>query len=90
MEEVSGQGVTLIELPNEWILTCHLRSYRLLVFKDFPQKFAAVIMEAISVDEPDPGFLEEVKDITNENGSILVKGNEIFHVIKMMIKFQQE
>jgi len=42
------------------------------VFEAYPGKIAAVIMEAISVDEPLPGFLEAVRDITHENGALLI------------------
>jgi len=59
------------------------------LFKDFPQKFAAVIMEAISVDEPDPGFLEEVKDITHENGAILIF-DEIVNGLRLALGGAQE
>ena len=42
------------------------------VFDQYPDQIAAVIMEPMGVVEPDPGFLEGVRDLTREQGSLLV------------------
>ena len=35
-------------------------------------KIAAVIMEAAGIEEPQPGFLEQVKELTHKNGTLLI------------------
>jgi glutamate-1-semialdehyde 2,1-aminomutase len=42
------------------------------VFKQWPDQIAAVILEPMSAVWPAPGFLEGVRDLTWENGSILI------------------
>lgn len=37
-----------------------------------PMEFAAVIMEPMTVEEPAPGYLEQVKEIAHKNGALLV------------------
>jgi glutamate-1-semialdehyde 2,1-aminomutase len=37
-----------------------------------PGEFAAVIMEPLSVDPPEPGFLEGVRDLAHEHGALFV------------------
>ena len=59
------------------------------VFKAQPGKIAAVIMEAISVDQPAPGFLETVRDVTHENGALLIF-DEIVNGARLAIGGAQE
>lgn len=42
------------------------------LFDEFPGQIAAVIMEPMNVFYPEEGFLEGVKDVTHENGALLV------------------
>jgi glutamate-1-semialdehyde 2,1-aminomutase/spore coat polysaccharide biosynthesis protein SpsF len=42
------------------------------VFSDFKEQIACVIMEPVTVIEPQKGFLEDVKRLTHENGAVLV------------------
>jgi glutamate-1-semialdehyde aminotransferase len=42
------------------------------IFTDYPDQIAAVIMEPVAIDLPKLGFLEEVKELTHKNGSILI------------------
>ncbi len=42
------------------------------LFKEFPNEFAAVIMEPMNVDEPQDEFLAKVKELTHKNGALLV------------------
>jgi len=42
------------------------------VFKKYPDKVAAVIMEPMSIEEPVPGFLQEVQAITHKNGAVFI------------------
>jgi glutamate-1-semialdehyde 2,1-aminomutase len=42
------------------------------LFDQYPEQFAAVIMEPMSAEEPAPGFLEGVKDLTHKNGAVLI------------------
>lgn len=42
------------------------------LFQEWPGQIAAVIMEPMNICEPADGFLEEVKELTNKNGSILI------------------
>ena len=43
-----------------------------VVFKEWPNQIAAVIMEPMNISEPEPGFLEGVKEITHRNGALLI------------------
>jgi glutamate-1-semialdehyde 2,1-aminomutase len=42
------------------------------VFVDFPDQVAAVILEPISTQEPEPGYLEAVKALTHQHGAVLI------------------
>lgn len=42
------------------------------IFKNFPKKIAAVIMEPMSSEEPKSGYLNFVRDLTRQNGAILI------------------
>ena len=42
------------------------------LFKKYPGKIAAVIMEPVGVIPPDEGFLQGVKNIAHENGALLI------------------
>lgn len=42
------------------------------LFRRNPGRFAAVILEPIGVEEPKPGFLQEVADLTRKNGALLI------------------
>lgn len=42
------------------------------VFRENPDQIAAVIMEPVNFIEPDTGFLEAVRSVTQENNSILI------------------
>ncbi len=42
------------------------------IFQENPNKVAAVIMEPINYQEPNPGFLEAVKELTHRNGALLI------------------
>lgn len=42
------------------------------VFKKYPGQIAAVIMEPVGVEAPKPGFLDSVKQITNDNSALLI------------------
>jgi len=55
----------------------HLFSYNNIdsldmIFRQWPGQVACVIMEPMNIVEPVPGFLEAVRDLTHNNGSILV------------------
>lgn len=42
------------------------------LFRQYPGEFAAVIMEPMNVVEPEPGFLQQVQDLTNQHGALFV------------------
>ena len=42
------------------------------LFAQHPGQFAAVIMEPMNVTEPEPGFLESVKELAHQHGALLV------------------
>lgn len=42
------------------------------LFRDYPDKIAAVILEPMNVAEPLPGFLEEVKELAHKHGALLI------------------
>tara|TARA_B100000686_G_scaffold104955_1_gene112119 strand:- start:1497 stop:3551 length:2055 start_codon:yes stop_codon:yes gene_type:complete len=42
------------------------------LFKKYPNKFAAVILEPTGLVEPDKGFLKSVKNICEKNGTLLI------------------
>ena len=42
------------------------------LFKAHPNQIAAVVMEPIGLIEPDPGFLEAVRELTHREGALLV------------------
>ncbi len=42
------------------------------LFKKFPKRIAAVILEPMNRDYPQPGFLESVKKLTHKHGALLV------------------
>lgn len=42
------------------------------LFKDYPGQIACVIMEPMSVEYPKDNFLEKVKELTHENGALLI------------------
>src|SRR3990172_7067191 len=43
-----------------------------LLFQNYPDKVAAVILEPMNVAEPLPGFLESVKELTHKHGALLI------------------
>lgn len=42
------------------------------LFKEYPDKISAVILEPIQGNGPDEGYLEKLKQITKENGAVLI------------------
>ncbi len=42
------------------------------IFRQWPGQVACVIMEPMNIEEPRPGFLAEVRDLTHRNGAVLV------------------
>jgi len=42
------------------------------IFAEHPRRIAAVIMEPVSVELPQPGFLARVKQIARKNGAVLI------------------
>jgi len=42
------------------------------IFQQWPGQIAAVIMEPMNVTEPKDGFLENVKELTHQNGAVLI------------------
>lgn len=42
------------------------------LFKEFPDQFAAVIMEPMNVSEPTKNFLGEVKELAHKNGALFI------------------
>lgn len=42
------------------------------IFRENRNEIAAVIMEPVVLDEPLPGFLSQVREVTSENGALLV------------------
>lgn len=42
------------------------------LFKEYPNQIAAVILEPIQANGPKDDFLQKVKDLTHENGAILI------------------
>jgi glutamate-1-semialdehyde 2,1-aminomutase len=42
------------------------------VFKEWSGQIAAIIMEPMNITEPQPGFLEGVKELSHKNGAILI------------------
>jgi len=42
------------------------------LFERYPDQIACVIMEAATTDEPSPGFLEGVREITRREGTVLI------------------
>lgn len=42
------------------------------LFQKYPDKVAAVILEPMNVAEPLPGFLESVKELTQQHGALLI------------------
>jgi len=49
----------------------NLDSLRAL-FEEFPREIGTVIMEPVGVEEPTPGFLQSVADLTHEHGALLI------------------
>jgi glutamate-1-semialdehyde aminotransferase len=60
-----------------------------LVFKDHPDDIAAVIMEPVGIEMPDDGFLEGVRDLTHENGALLIF-DEIINGFRLAFGGSQE
>jgi glutamate-1-semialdehyde 2,1-aminomutase len=42
------------------------------IFKEFPDQFAAVIMEPMNTTEPQDGFLHKVAELTRKNGAVFI------------------
>jgi glutamate-1-semialdehyde 2,1-aminomutase len=42
------------------------------IFERYPDEVAAVMMEPMNVDEPAPGFLEGVRDLSHQNGAVFI------------------
>lgn len=42
------------------------------LFRLYPDKIAAVILEPVSTEPPEDNFLQEVKDLTRRNGAVLI------------------
>jgi glutamate-1-semialdehyde 2,1-aminomutase/spore coat polysaccharide biosynthesis protein SpsF len=42
------------------------------IFNQYPGKIAGVIMEAVGVEMPESGFLEEVRSLTQDQGALLI------------------
>lgn len=42
------------------------------LFAQYPQKIAAVIMEPMNAVEPQPGFLNQVRDLAHQHGALLI------------------
>jgi glutamate-1-semialdehyde aminotransferase len=42
------------------------------IFHDYPKQISAVILEPVSSEKPEEGFLEKVKEITHKNGALLI------------------
>ena len=42
------------------------------IFEDYPNQIAAIVMEATIYDKPEKDFLQKVRKIANENGSLLI------------------
>ena len=42
------------------------------LFDEYPNEFAAVMMEPINLDEPAPGFLEGVRDMAHRNSAVFI------------------
>ncbi|WP_078430398.1 aminotransferase class III-fold pyridoxal phosphate-dependent enzyme [Alkalihalobacterium alkalinitrilicum] len=42
------------------------------IFNQFPDQIAAVILEPMNIEEPKDGFLEEIKELTHNSGSLLI------------------
>lgn len=42
------------------------------IFREYPDRIACVIMEAMNVEYPKEGFLQEVKELTHKNGALFV------------------
>jgi glutamate-1-semialdehyde 2,1-aminomutase/spore coat polysaccharide biosynthesis protein SpsF len=43
-----------------------------VLFVDYPNQFAAVILEPLNFTEPAPGFLQAVKDLAHKHGALLI------------------
>ena len=67
-------GRTGLSQRQLWIKTFEYNKIKTLekIFEENKGEIAAVIMEPIGVVEPKDGFLEEVKEITHENGAVLI------------------
>ena len=59
------------------------------VFDAHPSDIAAVIMEPVGVEMPDDGFLEAVRDLTHENGALLIF-DEIINGFRLAFGGSQE
>ena len=59
------------------------------LFKAHPGDIAAVIMEPVGVEMPDEGFLEAVRDLTHDNGALLVF-DEIINGFRLALGGTQE
>ncbi|RJQ30962.1 MAG: glutamate-1-semialdehyde 2,1-aminomutase [Peptococcaceae bacterium] len=42
------------------------------LFRLYPDKIAAVILEPVSTEAPEDGFLQKVRDLTRSNGTVLI------------------
>jgi len=42
------------------------------LFREHPGEFGAVILEPFNFEEPQPGFLSALRDLTKENGTVLI------------------
>ncbi len=60
-----------------------------MLFKQFPGEFAAVIMEPVGIIEPEDGFLESIKQMAHEAGSLLIF-DEVVTGFRMAIGGAQE
>lgn len=43
-----------------------------ILFKEYPDQIACVIMEAMNVTKPNKNFLQDVKELTHKNGALFV------------------
>lgn len=59
------------------------------VFAKNEGEIAAVIMEPVGIVEPEPGFLQEVKDLSHKNGALLIF-DEVISGFRMSLGGAQE
>lgn len=71
---LTGRGAGIPECIKALTLSFKYNDIHTLekLFEDYKDKIACVIMEPATIEEPRPGFLEQVKDLVHKNDAVLI------------------